>query len=52
MHGETPNFIDRYSNNSNISVSTEIRAVGAEFSMRTDRLDEADGRFSQCCDRA
>ena len=45
-------FLDRFSKNLQISNFIKLRPVGAELScsMRTDRHDEADSRFSQFCE--
>jgi hypothetical protein len=49
------NFLDRFSNNPQISNVMKIRPVEAELfhsDGRTDRHDEAYSRFSQFCERA
>ena len=47
------NFLDIFSKNIQISNLMKIRLVGAEFIVdrQTDRHDEANGRFSQFCER-
>jgi hypothetical protein len=46
-------FLDRFSKNNQVSDLINIRSVGAELfhaDGQTDRLDEADSRFSKFCE--
>jgi len=48
---ETWDFLDRFSQNTQISNFSKILPLGDEL-LHSDRHDEADSRFSQFCERA